>query len=258
MKILRYQSETGSRYGLLRDRTVIPMIGSPFESFELCEKEAIPMDGVRLLCPVQPSKLLAIGFNYRDHAKELRREIPTEPNVFQKPLSCLLGPDEAILLPCSMTKRVEYEGELVTVIGKRARHVAPEDALRYVFGYTCGNDVSARDLQSPTNQWTICKGFDTFGPIGPWIETDVDPRDLNIETRVNGELKQHSNTRELIFSVAQIVSYLSECMTLEPGDVIFTGTPYGVGSLKEGDTVEVTIQGIGTLCNTVKKETVQA
>ncbi|NLG85507.1 MAG: fumarylacetoacetate hydrolase family protein [Firmicutes bacterium] len=205
---------------------------------------------VRLLAPVMPSKVVAVGLNYRDHAMEMGEEIPKEPRIFLKPSTSVIGPGEAIVLP-SMSRRVDYEAELAVVIGRAARHVRPEEASSYILGYTCLNDVTARDLQKKDVQWTRSKSFDTFCPLGPAIETELDPRDLAIVARVNGVVRQSSRTANLIFSVPELLSFISQVMTLLPGDVIATGTPPGVGPLSPGDRVEIEIEGIGTLANPV-------
>ncbi|GBC82239.1 Ureidoglycolate lyase [bacterium HR10] len=197
---------------------------------------------------------MALGRNYRDHAAELGHGVPAEPLIFLKPPSAVIGPEETIRLP-RMSMRVDYEGELVVVIGRRASRLGEgEDPLAYVLGYTCGNDVTARDLQQRDGQFTRAKGFDTFAPIGPVIATDLDPSDLRIETRVNGRVRQRASTRDLIFPVPVLVRFISHVMTLLPGDLIFTGTPAGVGPLADGDLIEVEIEGIGTLRNRVRAE----
>ena len=193
---------------------------------------------------------MAVGLNYRDHAEEVKLEIPKEPVLFLKPPTSAIGPGEGIVYP-KMSKRLDYEGELAIVIGKQAKAVPEEKAKEYILGYSCLNDVTARDLQPKTGQWTLSKSFDTFAPIGPWIVTDIDPHQLEISTYLNGERKQHSNTRNLIFSPEKLVSFISEVMTLLPGDVIATGTPSGIGRMAVGDKVEVVIEGIGTLVNVV-------
>jgi len=205
---------------------------------------------VRILPPVSPGKLIYVGMNYRDHAAELRARVPEEPLLFFKPRTALISHEEAIVRP-SDTTQLEYEGELAVVIGARCRRVDPAEALSCVAGYTIANDVTARDWQRLDSQWTKAKSWDTFAPIGPWIETDLDPTDLEITTRVNDRVRQRSSTRELVFGVAELVSYASRLMTLEAGDLISTGTPPGVGALEVGDAVEVEIDGIGTLRNVV-------
>lgn len=253
MKIVRFEREGVARYGVLEGEAIRPLQGSPYEGITPADEPDVALAQVRLLTPVTPGKILAVGFNYRDHAQEFGKPIPSVPNIFLKPNTCLTGPEEDVLLPPCLTSRVEHEAELVAVIGKRARYVSEKEALRYVLGYTCGNDVTARDMQSKDNQWAVCKGFDTFGPVGPCIETQADPRALDILMRVNGEVRQRSNTRWLIFSVAYLVHYLSCCMTLEPGDILFTGTTSGVSPVREGDVMEVVIPAVGTLRNGVRQ-----
>lgn len=253
-RFVRFIGPEGPTYGRVEQDQVMVLSGTPFGEWAPTG-ELRPLGGLELLPPCRPSKMLAVGFNYRDHAEEFHHPIPTEPNIFLKPLSCLAAPGQAVVCPRELTRQVEYEAELVVVIGRRARHVSAEEAPGYILGYTIGNDVTARDMQSPTNQWALCKGFDSFGPIGPWIETEVDPvAGLEISSWVNGERKQHSNTKNLIFDPCFLVSYLSKAMTLEPGDVIFTGTPSGVAPVKPGDTMEMRIEGIGSLINPVKAE----
>lgn len=253
MKIVRYEHAGAVRYGVLQDGGVQPLKASPYETLEISGESMLPLKEVNLLTPVTPGKILAVGFNYQDHAREFNKPIPTVPNIFIKPNSCLAGPEDPVILPAHYTNRVEHESELVVVIGKTARFVKEADALDYVLGYTCGNDVTARDMQTPTNQWSVCKGFDTFGPVGPCIETDANPFDMDIEMRVNGQTRQTSNTRELIFSVPYLIHYLSNIMTLSPGDILFTGTTSGVSLVQEGDVMEVVIPVIGTLRNPVKR-----
>jgi 2-keto-4-pentenoate hydratase/2-oxohepta-3-ene-1,7-dioic acid hydratase in catechol pathway len=206
---------------------------------------------VRLLAPVLPSKVVAIGKNYADHVQEMGGEAPAEPVIFLKPSTAVVGPGDVIARPTELSERVDYEGELAVVIGRICRDVPVERVPEVVFGYTCANDVTARDLQAKDGQWTRAKGFDTFCPLGPWIETDADPADLEITTSVNGEVRQHSRTSLLLHDVRTLVSYVSAVMTLLPGDVLLTGTPAGVGPLHKGDEVSVTIQSIGTLTNPV-------
>jgi 2-keto-4-pentenoate hydratase/2-oxohepta-3-ene-1,7-dioic acid hydratase in catechol pathway len=210
-----------------------------------------PLDDVRLLAPVLPSKVVAVGKNYADHAREMGGEPPAEPVLFLKPSTAVVGPREAIAYPVKLTQRVDYEGELAVIIGRLCREVPAAQAASVIFGYTCANDVTARDLQSRDGQWTRAKGFDTFCPLGPWIETDADPADLAISTSVNGEVRQRARTSQLLHDVPALVEYISTVMTLLPGDVLLTGTPAGVGPLDDGDEVSVTIEGIGTLANKV-------
>ena len=207
------------------------------------------MEDVELLAPCQPSKIVCVGLNYVEHANELKMKLPLEPILFLKPPSAVIGPGAEIVVPKS-SERVDYEGELGVVIGKRCKAIAADEAKKYVLGYTCFNDVTARDLQQKDGQWTRAKSFDTFAPFGPWIAC-IDPSDADIKTRVNGEVKQSSNTADLIFGVPKLVEFISNVMTLEPGDIIATGTPPGVGRLEKGDVVEVEIEGIGVLKNKV-------
>jgi 2-keto-4-pentenoate hydratase/2-oxohepta-3-ene-1,7-dioic acid hydratase in catechol pathway len=214
--------------------------------------ESIRLEGARLLAPVTPTKIVCVGRNYRAHAAELGNEVPAEPLLFFKPPSSIVGPDEAIELP-GASERVDHEAELGVVIGERCRRVPAERALDVVFGYTCVNDVTARDLQKKDGQWTRAKGFDTFCPAGPLLVTGLDPSALAVRCRVNGDTRQDGTTRDMIFSVAALVAYVSAIMTLEPGDLIATGTPHGVGPLSDGDVVEVEIEGVGTLRSSARK-----
>ena len=209
-----------------------------------------PIEKVKMIAPVEPGKIICVGRNYLEHAKEHQVEVPEVPLLFLKPSSSVIGPGAQILLP-PQSKQVEHEAELAVVIGKKGRWISIENALDYVFGYTIANDVTARDLQRKDGQWTRGKGFDTFCPLGPWIETDLDVADTLISCRVNQEMRQMSSTREMVFSVSQLISFASSVMTLNPGDVLLTGTPAGVGLLKDGDRVEISIEGIGSLVNSV-------
>ncbi|MDR3727468.1 MAG: fumarylacetoacetate hydrolase family protein [Terracidiphilus sp.] len=217
--------------------------------------EPMPMSEAHLLAPVTPSKIICVGRNYRDHVKELGNEMPAEPLIFFKPPSSLLNPGGIVRLPAAST-RVDFEGELALVIGRRVRKLQPDADLRGVIrGYTLADDVSARDLQKKDVQWTRAKGFDTFCPLGPLVSDEVDPMTgVTIETYVNGELRQHASTADFIFSIPTLLSFISAAFTLEPGDVILTGTPAGVGPLKPGDHVEVSIDGLGTLTHTVEAD----
>ncbi|MBS2016550.1 MAG: fumarylacetoacetate hydrolase family protein [Deltaproteobacteria bacterium] len=199
-----------------------------------------------LRAPVAPSKIVCIGRNYAAHAKELGNEVPKEPLMFWKPPSSIIGPDGSVVLRTE-SEKVEHEGELGVVIGKRCSRVSPADALRFVYGYTCVNDVTARDLQKKDGQWSRAKGFDTFCPVGPWIETDLDPRDISVRCLVDGVVRQEGRTSQMMFDVAALVSYVSRAFTLEPGDLLATGTPEGVGPLVAGNRVTVAIEGIGEL-----------
>ena len=215
-----------------------------------------PLAEVRLLAPVLPSKVVAVGRNYAGHVREMRKlsgapQLPQEPVLFLKPSTSVTGPGDRIAYPVKLTDRVDYEGELAVIIGRLCRDVPKERAEDVIFGYTCANDVTARDLQLRDGQWTRAKGFDTFCPLGPWMETGTDPSDLGITTTVNGEVRQHARTRELLWDVPSLIEYVSAVMTLLPGDVLLTGTPEGVGPLADGDEVAVTIESIGTLTNKV-------
>jgi 2-keto-4-pentenoate hydratase/2-oxohepta-3-ene-1,7-dioic acid hydratase in catechol pathway len=216
--------------------------------------EEVPFDDVRLLAPVLPSKLVCVGKNYAAHAAEFGGEVPEEPLLFLKPSTAVIGPHDPIrLLPIS--RRVDYEGELAVVIGAPARHVRSEEASRVILGYTCANDVTLRDLQHENDQWTRAKGFDGSCPLGPWIETELDPTDVRVETRLNGEVRQAGQSSDMVFGVATLIEYVTAFMTLLPGDVLLTGTPEGVGRLAPGDVVEVEVDGVGALVNPVEAAT---
>ena len=252
MKIYRYKHNAKISSGVLKEDRLYPVQGSVFRKFKTAKK-GIPVGEVILLPPVVPSKIIAIGLNYKDHAMERGKPLPEEPLIFLKPPSAVIGPKDIIVYP-SMTKRVDFEGELAVVIKKKARCLRPdEDTHDYILGYSCFNDVTARDLQTKDVQFTRAKSFDTFASIGPCIATDIDPARLRIKTFLNGKLKQSGNTRNLIFSVPYLVRFVSNVMTLNPGDVITTGTPAGIGPMVPGDKVDVQIEGIGTLSNTVMK-----
>lgn len=205
---------------------------------------------VILLCPTYPTKALCVGLNYKDHIEEMKLVTPTSPVIFMKPSTAALDPEGEIIRP-EMSSRVDYEAELAVVIKKECRNVSEAEAKDYILGYTCANDVTARDLQDKNGQWTICKGFDTFMPLGPYISDEVDPTNLKIESRLNGKVMQKSNTKNLLFTCDYLVSYLSKVMTLLPGDVILTGTPSGIHGMEAGDVIEIEIEGLGILRNTV-------
>ena len=213
--------------------------------------QSYPVADVRLLAPVLPTKVVAIGKNYADHAREMGGEPPDEPVIFLKPSTSVIGPGDPVARPVKLSERVDFEGELAVVIGRLCRDVPPERVSEVIFGYTCANDVTARDLQAKDGQWTRAKGFDTFCPLGPWIETGLDPSDLELTTTVNGEVKQHARTSQLLHDVTAVVCYVTSVMTLLPGDILLTGTPAGIGPLVYGDRVSVAIQGIGALTNPV-------
>ncbi len=249
MKIVRFRAAGKTRYGVLEGTHIVEYAGTPYGTFKKARKRYALRQAV-LLAPVVPSKIVAVGLNYRDHAEEMSLPVPAEPRIFFKPLSALCGPDDPIVFP-PQSRRVDYEGELAVVIKKRCRSVPAERAREYVLGYTCLNDVTARDLQERDRLPTRAKAFDSFCPVGPCIATDIDPNGVDIETWVNGERRQASNTKNFIFPVEDIVARVSAVMTLLPGDVIATGTPAGIGPLEPGDNVEVRIEGIGALKNPV-------
>jgi 2-keto-4-pentenoate hydratase/2-oxohepta-3-ene-1,7-dioic acid hydratase in catechol pathway len=223
--------------------------GHPFGPFELSGAR-FPLADVRLLAPVVPSKVIGVGKNYAEHAREMGGEAPADPVVFLKPSTAVVGPDDAVRLP-ALSSEVHHEAELAVVIGRLVRELPIERALEAVLGYTCGNDVTARDLQRTDDQWARAKGFDTFCPLGPWVETDLDPADVLVQCTVDGQVRQQARTSAMLHSVAELVAYVSAVMTLLPGDVLLTGTPAGVGPLVDGDVVEVTVGGVGTLRNRV-------
>jgi 2-keto-4-pentenoate hydratase/2-oxohepta-3-ene-1,7-dioic acid hydratase in catechol pathway len=249
MKLIRFQLGDRVGYGLIEGETVKAVDGDPFGEHHVGAAVG-RRDEVRLLPPVQPTKIVCVGRNYSAHAAEMKADVPKEPLLFLKPPSSLIGPDETIILP-TLSSRVEHEAELAVVIGRRARQVRADEAMSYVFGYTAANDVTARDLQRGDPQWTRGKGFDTFCPVGPIIETEFDPSAVTVYGRVNDEVRQEGNTRDFIFSIPFLLEYITQVMTLEPGDLLLTGTPSGVGPLNAGDMVEVVIEGIGVLRNPV-------
>lgn len=249
MKIIRFQHNGHTSFGWLNENEVGLIEGDIFSEYRRLETE-LSVDRVKILTPVAPGKIICVARNYEEHAREHQVEIPEYPMIFLKPPSAVIGDGDAIRIP-PQSKQVEHEAELAVVMRKTGKWIAPEDVNSHILGYTIANDVSARDLQYKDGQWTRAKGFDTFCPLGPWIETEIDPSDLMISCRVNGDLRQMSSTKEMIFPVNQIVSYISTIMTLEPGDVVLTGTPAGVDKLESGDRVEISIEGIGVLSNPV-------
>jgi len=251
---ISHESLPAARYAVLEGSNVFPLApNNNFENIETPNEEGVlALDEVKLLAPVAPSKIVCVGRNYREHAAELGNKMPDEPLLFLKAPSAVIAPGEAIELP-NASQQVEHEGELGVVIGRVTRKLSQaEDPLKYVFGYTCVNDVTARDLQRKDVQFTRGKSFDTFCPVGPWIETDIDPGNVAVETRLNGEVKQKGNTADMAFPVSFLIRYISEIMTLYPGDLIATGTPAGVSRMKHGDTVAVEVAGIGVLRNPVQ------
>lgn len=252
MKIYRFRHEGNPAYGVLREDSLFLVKGPIFGEFEV-GAHSVPLGEVTLLPPCEPTKIVAVGVNYREHALERGRGLPEEPLLFLKPPSAVIGPNETILYP-RMSKRVDYEGELALVIRKECRGLEDDAPVEdFILGYTCFNDVTARDLQDKDVQFTRAKSFDTFAAIGPCLVTDLDPSDARIKTFLNGKLKQSSTTKSLIFPVPFLVRFISRIMTLVPGDVITTGTPAGIGPMQPGDKVDVQIEGIGALSNTVLK-----
>jgi 2-keto-4-pentenoate hydratase/2-oxohepta-3-ene-1,7-dioic acid hydratase in catechol pathway len=246
------------RYAAVQGNSVFPFLkGDYFDKSQLpAENDAIPIEEVKFLAPVNPSKVVCVGRNYMEHAAELGNKMPDEPLLFLKAPSALIASGDRIELPRA-SQQVEHEGELGVVIGERARQLtSTEDPLSYVLGYTCINDVTARDLQRKDVQFTRAKSFDTFCPVGPWIVTDIDPVNVEVTTRLNGELKQHGHTSDMAFSVSYLIRYISWIMTLNPGDLIATGTPAGVSRMKHGDVVEIEATGIGILRNQVYDPTI--
>jgi 2-keto-4-pentenoate hydratase/2-oxohepta-3-ene-1,7-dioic acid hydratase in catechol pathway len=252
MRIVRYSHQGEVGFGVLEDEDVAAIGPHPFGAFEY-SGERVPAAEVRLLAPVLPSKVVAVGRNYAEHAHELGNEVPAEPVLFLKPSTSVVGPGDPVVRPEGVG-RVDFEGELAVVVGKLVRRLEPAAAIQAVLGFTCANDVTARDLQRADGQWTRAKGFDTFCPLGPWIETDLDSSDLALQTLVNGQVRQQARTSQLEHGVAELLSFVSRVMTLLPGDVLLTGTPAGVGPLEPGDRVEVEVEGIGVLTNQVVPE----
>lgn len=253
MKILRFKTpELPPRFGWLFEDLIGEIDGDPFSAYRRLDPQ-IPIDSVKLLPPVIPGKIICIGRNYEAHAKELNNEIDEFPVLFMKPRSSLIGLGDPIILP-PQSSQVQHEAELAVVVGTSGRWIEPDQAMSHVFGYTIANDVTARDLQRRDRQWTRAKGFDTFCPLGPWIETEFDPADVLITCHVGDELRQMGSTRDMIFTVSQLIAFISSIMTLEPGDIILTGTPAGVGDLMPGVSVSITIEGLGTLTNPVLGE----
>ena len=253
MRLCRLDVAGAPRWGVIDDDLITLLDGPPWEDPRKLGG-AVPLAGAALLPPCEPSKIVCVGLNYRAHAAEQGKEVPAEPLLFLKAPSALVPPGGVVLLPPE-SQEVHYEGELALVIGTRAQRVSVADALGHVLGYTCLDDVTARDIQRREKVYTHAKGFDTFCPVGPWLETGIaDPQTLDLTLRVNGAVRQHGPTSDMIFSVAEVIEYISRFMTLEPGDLITTGTPPGVGPIHDGDTVDVEISGIGTLHHGVRDE----
>jgi len=254
MRLVRFKvkGEAGVRAGLDQGNVVIELAGDIFRPEEKTGRE-YAHDRITLEAPCAPTKIVCVGLNYKDHAAESGMDLPAEPLLFLKTPSTVIGPGAPVIYP-PQTRRLDYEAELAVVMGRKAEHVPASQALDYVLGYTCLNDITARDLQRKDGQWTRAKGFYTFCPLGPAIETSLDPSDLSVEAWLNGERRQSSRTSYLIFKVEHLIEFISGIMSLEPGDVIATGTPSGIGPMEDGDEIEVRIQGIGSLVNPIKKK----
>jgi 2-keto-4-pentenoate hydratase/2-oxohepta-3-ene-1,7-dioic acid hydratase in catechol pathway len=252
MKIAQFYDFTDKNiyYGILKGEKIYKIEGDVFCNF-IEINDFVTLDRIKILPVTLPSKIICVGLNYKDHADEVKMRLPEEPIIFLKPNSSIVGQNDYIVMP-NQSKRIEYEAELAVIIKKEGKNVPLEEAKNYILGYTCANDITARDLQKKDGQWTRAKSFDTFCPLGPFIETEVDPTNLEIKLFLNKELKQHSNTEYMIFGIYYLISFISSIMTLFPGDVILTGTPPGVGQIKKGDEVIVSIEGIGELKNFIK------
>jgi len=251
VRIVRCKVDGKITYATLAGERLLALKGNtPFGDASPSDEELGALGDVELLAPCEPTKIVAIGRNYVAHAQEHGADVPAYPLIFLKPASAVIGPDAPIWLP-PQSEQVEHESELAVIIGREASRVDAEQALDYVLGYTCGNDVTARDLQRKDGQWSRAKGFDTFCPLGPWIETELDPGDLEVTCRVNGEVRQTGRISQLVFDIPYLVSYISHIMTLMPGDVIMSGTPAGVSPIHAGDVVDVEIEGLGVLRNPV-------
>ena len=249
MKLAKFIYKKTINWGVVEDEEVAILKSSPFKGIRTSSRR-VPLKKCKLLAPANASKVILVGLNYRDHAQELKMKIPKEPIVFLKPPTTLIGDKDSIHYPQGV-KRLDYEAELALVIKRKAKNIASKDAKKYILGYTCLNDVTARDLQAKDGQWTRAKSFDTFCPLGPWIETKISADKLAIQLHLNKKIKQDSSTKHFIFSISHLVAFISRIMTLLPGDVISTGTPSGVGKMKIGDKVVVRIEGIGELENKV-------
>ncbi|MHB9146774.1 MAG: fumarylacetoacetate hydrolase family protein [Symbiobacteriia bacterium] len=253
MKYARLDRGQGPEWARLEGDQAVLLTTAPWQAGSHESGSRLPLASARLLTPAEPTKIICVGRNYAEHAKEMNAELPKEPLLFLKPPSALLAPGGDIVFP-PQSQHLSYEGELAVVIGTTCKDATPADVMSCVFGYTCGNDVTARDIQRADGQWTRGKGFDTFCPTGPYLVTDLAWEDLRIQTRVNGEVRQDGRTSAMVFSVPVLLSYISQAMTLEPGDLVLTGTPPGVGSMNVGDRVEIEIEGIGRLENSVRRK----
>jgi 2-keto-4-pentenoate hydratase/2-oxohepta-3-ene-1,7-dioic acid hydratase in catechol pathway len=250
MRLVRFRHADRIATGAITTGDTIQVLAGTFFEDPRPTGEEVELGDVSLLAPILPSKLVCVGKNYAAHAAEFDSDVPEEPLLFLKPSTAVIGPNDPIrLLPIS--RRIDYEGELAVVVGRLARNVRAEDVSRYILGFTCANDVTLRSLQRPDDQWTRAKGFDGSCPLGPWIESDVDPTGVGLETRLNGDVVQRGTSEDMVFGIATLIEYITSFMTLLPGDVLLTGTPEGVGPISGGDLVEVEVEGIGTLANPV-------
>jgi 2-keto-4-pentenoate hydratase/2-oxohepta-3-ene-1,7-dioic acid hydratase in catechol pathway len=254
VKIVRYQTTGPPSWGVLSDGIVLAAEGTPFVDLRSTGRQVGAINEVTLLAPVTPRTVLCVGRNYRSHAEEFGNKVPDEPLLFLKPPASVIGPGDEVVYP-RISGRLDPEAELVLVIGKQARSVAADDAWDVIGGYTCGNDITARDIQKSDGQWTRGKGFDTFCPIGPWVETEYDPTDVGVSCVVDGERRQDGRTKDLIFPIPFLIEYITRFTTLEPGDVILSGTPDGVRPVQPGNTITVEVEGLGELSNPVVAET---
>lgn len=250
MKFVRFQAEDSEKYGILEKENIRVIEGDLFNSDYRITEEIIPLQRAQLLAPCLPSKVLCVGLNYKEHAEEVGFDVPEKPLIFLKSSSSLNHPEGEIIYPPE-TQRLEYEGELAIVIKKEAKNLRAEEAYDYIFGYTCANDVTARDIQRSESQWMRSKSFDTFLPLGPCIRTDIDPNNLRIRSYLNGELRQDSSTAMFIHKIPEILEFATQAMTLYPGDIILTGSPKGTGTMEIGDLIEVELEGIGRLSNVI-------
>lgn len=250
MKLARFIYNRKECWGILEGKDVKVLKESPFKSLKPLSRK-IPLENIKILPPAEATKIILVGLNYKNHARELSMAIPKEPIIFLKPQTALVAHNGAVIYP-DCVSQLDYEAELAVVIKKECKNIKPKDALKYILGYACLNDVTARDLQRKDIQWTRAKSFDTFCPFGPYLETKANPNDLSVRSYLNGKLKQNSRTSEFIFPLDYLISFISNIMTINPGDIISTGTPFGVGSMKRGDVIEVEIEGVARLRNYIK------
>ncbi|MCK9614854.1 MAG: fumarylacetoacetate hydrolase family protein [Candidatus Omnitrophica bacterium] len=250
MRLIHFVHNKKEYWGILEEKNIKIIKDEPFKNIKPLSKK-IPVSDIKFLPPAKATKIILIGLNYKNHARELNMPLPQEPLIFLKPPTSLIGHKDAIIYPNSVSQ-LDYEAELAIVIKKEGKNIKPKDTSKYILGYTCLNDVTARDIQRKDGQWTRAKSFDTFCPLGPWLETQVSPQNLNIRSYLNGKLRQDSSTSEFIFPPAYLVPFISRVMTLYPGDVISTGTPFGVGPMKRGDIIEVDIEKVAKLTNYIK------